>query len=126
MSNCLRVDPAEFTTQSAKRSFNAIGSLPEAVRSTRTGPDGSYRIEGLPREAQLLTLIDPGPEYDPFSESIATTRVAIQGVRSLGYDGVLDHTFQSPVEARFRVKHAKTNQPAAGITVRAKSDRTML
>ena len=31
-----------------ERSFNGIGSLPEAIRSTRTGPDGSYRIEGLP------------------------------------------------------------------------------
>jgi hypothetical protein len=126
VSNCLRVDPTGGTMPSAKGSFNAIGSLPEAMRSTRTGPEGSYRIEGLPREAQLLTLVDPGPEYDPFSESIATTRVAIQGVRSLGYDGVLDHTFQSPVEARFRVKHAGTNQPAAGVTVRAKSDRTMI
>ena len=80
---------------------------------------------------------------------VPTARVAIQGVRSLGYEGgwgrnqehreiaaavelltghdsLLDHTFQSPAEARFRVKHAGTNQPAAGATVRAKSERTML
>jgi hypothetical protein len=54
------------------------------------------------------------------------TRVTIQGVLSLGNDGVIDHTFLSPIAPRFRVKHAGTNQPAVGITVRAKSDRTML
>ena len=45
--------------------------------------------------------------------------------RSHLLQGILDHTFQSPVEARSRVKRAGTNRPDAGVTVRAKSDRTI-
>jgi RNA polymerase sigma factor (sigma-70 family) len=123
---CLRVDPTDGTIPYEKRAFNGIGSIPEAMRATRTGADGSFRIEGLPRETQFLTLIDPGPEYEPFGETIATTRTKVEGVRTLGDDMMLEHTFQAPVETRFRVKRAWTDQPAPGVTIRAKSDRTML
>ena len=63
--SCRRVDPTE-TIPAERLDFNGIHALPEALLSTRTGHDGSYRIDGLPREAQFLALIDPGPEYDPF------------------------------------------------------------
>lgn len=123
---CLRVDPTGGTIPVEKRSFNGIASIPEAMRSTRTAADGSFRIEVLPREAQFLTLIDPGPDYEPFGESIASTQAKVEGVRSLGHEMMLEHTFAAPVEVRFRVKHARTDQPARGVTIRAKSDRTML
>ncbi len=123
--SCRRVDPTD-EIPAGRLDFDGIRALPEALLSTRTGRDGSYRIEGLPREAQFLALIDPGPKYDPLMETIASTDAAIQGVRSLGHDGVLDHTFAAPREARFTVRYADTNRPARDATVRAMSDRTML
>ena len=60
--------------------FDGIHALPESLLSARTGPDGSYRIDGLPREAMLLSWIDPGPAFDPVSEVIATTAAPIRDV----------------------------------------------
>ena len=48
---CHRVTPAGTSPQNLQ-SFGHIDALPEALLSTRTQPDGTYRIDGLPREAQ--------------------------------------------------------------------------
>jgi RNA polymerase sigma factor (sigma-70 family) len=109
-----------------RRDFHGFSAMPEDLFTTRTGPDGTYGLDGLPREARLLTLIDPGPEYDPSQETVATTTKAVPNIRSLGYDAVLDHTFVAPREARFAVNYADSNQPVRGATVRIKSDRTVL
>ncbi len=62
--SCRRVDPTD-EIPAGRLEFDGIRALPEALLSTRTGRDGSYRIGGLPREAQFLALIDPGPEIRP-------------------------------------------------------------
>jgi RNA polymerase sigma factor (sigma-70 family) len=123
--SCARVDMTE-TVPRARRAFDGIHSLPEMVLSTRTNLDGTYRIDGLPREAEFLTLIDPGPEFDPMQQSIATSRKGIEGVRSLGFDAKMDHTFVTAREVRVTVRYADTNQPARNATVRAKSNRVIL
>ncbi len=103
-----------------RRDFHGFYAMPEDLFTTRTGPDGTYQIDGLPREARLLTLIDPGPEYDANSEAIATTTKAVPDTRNLGYDAVLDRTFTAPREIEFFVKYGDTNQPARNATLRVK------
>ncbi len=109
-----------------RRDFQGFYALPGDLFTTHTGPDGTYKIEGLPREARLLTVIDPGPEYDANSEDIATTTRAVPDARSLGYDAVLDHSFVAPRDLRFLIKYGDTNLPAPEVTLRVKSDREML
>ncbi len=125
MWSCRRVDPKD-PAPDERREFGGIRALPEAILSTRTGPDGSYRIDGLPREAQFLAQIDPGPEYEPFQGTVATTDAPFANVTSLGHDGTLDRTFISPRPAGFTIRYADTGKPARGVTVRATSDRQML
>ena len=120
MWSCHRVDPTDAISEE-RRAFNGIHALPEALLSTRTGPDGSYRIDGLPREAQFLSLIDPGPEYDTFSDTIATTAAPIRNVQSLGHDAVLNRTFRSPRKVSLSVRFTDTKQPARDATIRARA-----
>jgi RNA polymerase sigma factor (sigma-70 family) len=122
---CTRLD-ATGAVPEGRREFPSIESLPEALRSTRTGPDGTYWIDGLPREARFLCLIDPGPDYEPMNPTIATTNGVLPGARALGYEAVLDHTFLAPREVRMAVRYSDTGRPARDATVRARSDRTML
>jgi thiol-disulfide isomerase/thioredoxin len=121
MWSCRRVDPKD-PAPDERREFNGIHALPESLLSTRTGPDGSYRIDGLPRETQLLSRIDPGPDYEPFDGMIATTAAPIANVRSLGHDGVLDWRSMASRQVRIVVRLADTKQPARNATVRARSD----
>ena len=123
--NCTRVDPTDSVPRE-RRAFDSIHAIPAAMLSTRTGPDGAYRIDGLPREAQLMTLIDPGPEFDATLEVIATSRAAIAGTRSLGFDAQLDHTFAAVREVRFSVQYSDTKQPVENSTVRAQTNRVMV
>ena len=125
MWSCNRVDPTD-TIPRERRAFDGIRAMPEELFFTRTGADGTYRIDGLPREAEFLCLIDPGPEYHSMSETIATTTKAVPNVRGLGYEGVLDHTFAAPREVRLAVRYSDTNLPACNATVRAKTNREML
>jgi RNA polymerase sigma factor (sigma-70 family) len=123
MSLCSRVDPKD-PAPDERRDFSGIPALPESLLSTRTGPDGSYRIDGLPREAQFLARIDPGPDYEPFEATIATTAAPIANVRSLGHDGVLDWRSLAARQAWITVRYADTKQPARDVTIRARSDLT--
>ncbi len=123
--SCVRLDPTD-AFPAERREFLYIESMPEAARSTRTRPDGTYRIDGLPREAQFLCLIDPGPDYEPFNPTIATTTRTLPDVGGLGYDPVLDHTFQAPREVRLSVRYSDTGRPSRAATIRARSERTML
>ncbi len=57
--SCTRIQPlAEIPYE--RRAFSGMYAMPAALISTRTGPDGSYRIDGLPREAEFRVEIDPG------------------------------------------------------------------
>jgi protocatechuate 3,4-dioxygenase beta subunit/thiol-disulfide isomerase/thioredoxin len=123
MWTCRRVDPAD-PAPDERREFNGIHALPESLLSTRTGPDGSYRIDGLPREAQLLARIDPGPDYEPFEDMIATSAARIANVRCLGHDAVLDWKSMAARRVPIVVRLADTKQPARNATVRARSDLT--
>jgi hypothetical protein len=125
MWSCAHVDPTDAVARK-HRAFDGIRALPEAMLSSRTGPDGTYRIDGLPREAEFITMIDPGPTFDFMQETIATTKKGIKGIRSLGFDAVLDYTFMSSREARFIVKFIDTKEPVQNATIRAKTDREML
>jgi len=77
----------------------------------------------LPREALLIALIDHEPTFEPLSLTIATTAQAVPGVRSLGYEGVLDHAFMLPRSVPIRATFADTGRPAAGVTVLAEGER---
>ncbi len=123
--SCVRLDPTGKVAVE-RRDLKYIESLPDSWFSTRTRPDGTYRIDGLPREAQFLCLIDPGPEYEALNPTIATTAGALPGVLSLGHDAVLDHTFLLPREVRLSVRSSDTDRPMRNATVRARTDRTLL
>jgi protocatechuate 3,4-dioxygenase beta subunit len=132
MSSCSRVQPLKDIPYE-RRAFSGIRELPEAVRSARTGPDGFYRFDGLPREAEFLVRIDPGAAFEPYEATIATTAVpvvravtgrTISSARYLGHDAVLDRTFVAPREVRFTVRSAATGRPVRGATVRATTDPT--
>ncbi|MGP0066131.1 MAG: sigma-70 family RNA polymerase sigma factor [Isosphaeraceae bacterium] len=123
--SCVRLDPTDAIPE-GRRDFPYIASLPEAIRSARTRPDGTYWIDGLPREAQFFCAINPGPDYEPANPTIATTTRALPDVRGLGHDAVLDHRFLAPRDVRLAVRYSDTDRPARNATVRARSERTML
>jgi RNA polymerase sigma factor (sigma-70 family) len=125
MWSCARVDPTD-TIPRERRAFDGIHAMPEELLFTRTGADGTYRIDGLPRETEFLTLVDPGPEYDPMEKTIATTTKAVRNIEGLGYDGVLDHSFVTAREVRLTARYSDTDLPARNATVRARSNREML
>ncbi|AGA31544.1 sigma-70 family RNA polymerase sigma factor [Singulisphaera acidiphila] len=116
MWNCRLADPAGGDVP---REFTGIDSLPESRRSAQTDADGRYVIDGLPREAQLLSLIDQDLTLEPHSPTIATSTTKLEGVRSLGYDGELNHEFIRPRTVRVRVTLADSGQPAPKVTVLA-------
>ncbi len=125
MWSCARVDPAG-TTPRERLALDGIYSLPQELLSAHTDADGRYQIDGLPREAQFLTSIDPGPEYEPLTETVATTDRPLQSIKSLGHSAVLNHTFAAPREVALTVLYSETRLPAKGATVRARSDRELL
>lgn len=103
--------------------FNGVGSLPEAVRATRTDADGRYEIATLPREAKLALLITEPATLDFYNATVATAATAFPGVVAVGHDGVLDHTFQRPVGVAVRVTLSDTGRPAGGATVLAQGEQ---
>jgi RNA polymerase sigma factor (sigma-70 family) len=123
---CRRVDPTGSAPDD-RLEFDGIHVLPEGMLSTRTGPDGGYRIDGLPRETVFLARIDPGPEFDASMETIATTAGPVKDARALGPDAVLDARLEAPREARVKVILGDTQQPARDVTVRARDkDQRMM
>ncbi|MHB1559525.1 MAG: hypothetical protein ACYC61_18925, partial [Isosphaeraceae bacterium] len=130
---CSRIQPVTEIPYE-RRAFSGISAMPEALLSTRTGPDGTYRIDGLPREAEFLVSIDPGGAYEPFQTRVGTTvmpprtvfravtKLQSGEVRYLGHDAVLDRNFAAPRDVRFGVRSAATGRPVAGATVRATID----
>jgi|GEM_PF-2379761 len=104
-------------------SFNGVESLPEEARTARTDAEGRYSIKSLPREVKLLTLIDQEPTVEPRQLTIATSAVIFPGVQSLGYEGVLNHTFILPRTIPIQVTFADSNQPAPNVTVTAQGER---
>ncbi len=130
---CSRIQPVTEIPYE-RRAFSGIIAMSDAMLSTRTGPDGTYRIDGLPREAEFLVSIDPGGAYEPFQTRVGTTvmpprtvfravtKLQSSEVRYLGHDAVLDTTFAAPRDVRFTVRSAATGRPVAGATVRAMID----
>ena len=116
---CAAIDPAGGD----EPTFNGIGSLPEAVRATRTDADGRYEIDSLPREAKLTVLIAQDPSLDPYAPTVATSGAAFPGVVSLGHDGTLDHTFIRPRPVPVRVTLGDSGRPGVGVTVLAQGER---
>lgn len=105
-------------------SFHGVGSLPEGVRSARTDADGRYSLDGLPREAKMLALIDQDPTLEPEVLNLATSTTPFPDVRSLGHDGVLDHTFVLPRAVPVRVALADSGRVASGVLVLAQGKTT--
>jgi thiol-disulfide isomerase/thioredoxin len=123
--SCARVDPTD-AIPFERRAFDGIHTMPEELLSARTAADGTYWIDGLPRDTQFLTSIDPGPEYEAMAETIATADKPLQNVKSLGYDAVLDHAFAAPRDVQLAVSYSDTGLPANGATVRARGSRDLL
>jgi peroxiredoxin len=107
----------------ADHEFNGIEALPEALRAAQTDADGRYQLDGLPREAEFLTLIDAGSTMQPLSLRIATTERRIAGERSVGHDGTLDHTFVRARAVHVRVHDATGGGPAAGVFCTARGEK---
>lgn len=121
MWNCLAINPIG----GEETQFNGIRYLPEARRSARSDAQGNYVIEGLPREAKLLTLIDYQPSYEPLQITIATTSKPLEGIQSVGYDGVLDHRFVSPRNVHVHVIRAGDERPVPNVVVIAEGTRML-
>ncbi len=118
MWNCAAINPEGGD----ELKFNGVGSLPAEVRSTRTDADGRYELANLPREVKLLALIDHDPTVEPFEATVATSASRFDGVRSLGHDGTLDHSFVLPRPVRVRVLLADSGRPAERVTVLARGE----
>ncbi len=119
MWNCSAINPAGGD----ELQFGGIVSLPESMRSTRTDADGRYSVDGLPREVKLITLIDRDPTLEPFEVMIGTSNLAFQGIRSLGHDGILNHTFVLPRKVPIRVTLADSGRPAVGVSLLAETQK---
>jgi hypothetical protein len=130
-SACQRVDqrPPEPFEGIAPRlvgepsTFVGIALMPESITSTRTGPDGTYRLDGLPRECVLSFQSDTGHGYEPDRRYFFTARAARPPMPCLGYDAVLDWTLDALRDARFTVRYADTSQPARGLRIRTWGER---
>lgn len=131
-SACQRVDqrPPEPFEGIAPRlvgepsTFVGIALMPESITSTRTGPDGTYRLDGLPRECVLSFQSDTGHGYEPDRRYFfITARAARPPMPCLGYDAVLDWTLDALRDARFTVRYADTSQPARGLRIRTWGER---
>ncbi len=116
---CAAIDPQ----QAEDLAFNGIASVPASLRSAHTDDLGRYVIDGLPREAKLLTLIDFKPSYSEHSLTIATSKEQFQGVLSVGHEGILNHTFVVPRTVRVRAILAASGKPAAAVTVTAEGTK---
>ncbi|WP_422924781.1 sigma-70 family RNA polymerase sigma factor [Singulisphaera sp. PoT] len=119
MYECIALNP----DGSRGADFNGIQELPEEIRSTTTAEDGSYRLDSLPREALFIFQATPDPTYDLISETIVTSTRPVARALSLATDGTFDHTFKAPRLVRLKVDHAESGAPAAGVTVRAFSQK---
>ena len=119
MWHCAAIDPQKGDDLP----FNGVASIPASLRSAHTDDQGHYVIDGLPREAKLLALIDFKPTYDARSLTIATSTERLQGILCVGYAGTLNHTFVVPRTVRIRATLAATLEPAAGVTVTAQGTK---
>ncbi len=117
--HCAAIDPQK----GEDLEFHGVAYLPASLRSAHTDDQGNYAISVLPREATLVACIDYEPSYIPRFMTIATTTERFPGVVSLGYEGILNHTFVVPRTVRVRATLAATGQPAAGVTVTARGTK---
>jgi len=119
MSLCAAIDPQK----GEDLPFSGVALVPASFRSAHTDDQGNYVIEGLPREAKLLALLDFKPSYEPYSVMIATSTERFEGVFSLGHEGILNHTFVVPRKVHIRANLAGSLKPAAGVTVLARGTK---
>ena len=62
-STCVRADPTNTINSYYRRRFDGIGALPDSLFSTAAPALMAPTSSKVCRDAQLLTWIDPGPEY---------------------------------------------------------------
>ena len=101
--------------------FDGILTLPAEFRETRTDKNGEYEFTQLRRDTSYLSKIDPGPTFDPWQFRLATTTKnrARRGMTAVGYDGELNHEFDSPRSVTVQVVQEKTEQPVANVQLTA-------
>ncbi|MFH1304084.1 MAG: TlpA disulfide reductase family protein, partial [Planctomycetota bacterium] len=102
--------------------FDAIRLLPAKFRETHTNAQGYYEFTQLRRDTSYLANIDPGPTFDPWHFTLATTveeNVRDNRTVAVGYDGELNHEFEAPRSVSVQVADEKTQQPVANVLVTA-------
>jgi protocatechuate 3,4-dioxygenase beta subunit len=111
------------------REFSAIQSAPEALTTATTGPDGRFRLEGLPKEVGFWVRVEH-PDYAKLHLHAATTARPITAFdyplgRIVGRDrppvetGALNVTVRSTSRIDVRTVFARTGKPAPRIRVLA-------
>jgi peroxiredoxin/protocatechuate 3,4-dioxygenase beta subunit len=116
---CVAIDPKK----GEDLPYGGIADLAVSRRTAHTDANGKYVIDGLPREAKLLALIDFKPSCTAHSLTIATSTERFEGVLSVGHEGILNHTFVVPRTVRVRATLAATGMPAAGVTITARGTK---
>lgn len=106
-------------------SFDSILSLPAEFRETRTDKNGEYEFTQLRRDTSYLANIDPGPTFDPWHFRLATApeNKARKGTIAVGYEGELNHEFETPRTVTVQVVQENSNQPLANVLVTARPAR---
>ncbi len=120
---CTLLESSSRSVHIDDRSFASVRLMPTAFLSAETDGEGNYIIKGLPREARLLGRISFQPGYEQKRFSLATTTTPQPRVECLGYDGVLNHSFQVPRPVRVQVLRADTGSPAENVRVRVRGKR---
>jgi hypothetical protein len=127
LGHCDYLDTKHKESHHNFREFWALGHAPSALRTANTGPDGRFRLEGLPSEAGFRVYVEH-PDYAWLSLFAATTaRPATAFDYPLGRissnerpavkTGDLELTLQSTRSIVIRSVFASTGLPAQRVRV---------
>ncbi len=128
LGHCDFLDTKGKETHHNFREFWAINAAPTALTRTKTGPDGRFRLEGLPREAGFRIIVEhpdhawmdlyaattdrPTTAFDYPSQSVPNERPPVA-------TGEITVTLRSTRQIAVRTVFADSGRPAPKVRVSA-------